>query len=415
MQKNRHRRPRSDRETVRPTAESIELTIERIIPGGYGLAHAEGQTVMIPLTAPGDRVRARVERKAGKVSFARLIEVLEPGPERVAAPCKYFGLCGGCDFQQLDYPAQLQAKAAIIEDCFRRIAKIELNGVEVVASPTPWAYRTRAEWQCDPDHGRLGYFERGSHRICDVNECPILTPALQTALTNIRGRLTDKDQTLPSGAIQVAKGNDGVATSPPLLADSRALVQQTVGNFSYQFGADNFFQANAKLLPALINEVVGDRAGKLALDLYCGVGLFSLPLAQRFETVRGVEGDPSAVELAQWNAGDAELTNALFDCFPVDQWLATEGSDLGSIDVLVLDPPRSGAGKEVIASIAALKPSQIVYVSCDPATLARDARQLTASGYEMTRVIGFDLFPQTHHVETVAAFGRQGIGQEDRG
>jgi 23S rRNA (uracil1939-C5)-methyltransferase len=188
------------------------------------------------------------------------------------------------------------------------------------------------------------------------------------------------------------------------------LFQQAIVHFTYQFGGENFFQANVAILPALIDQVVGDRTGQLAVDLYCGVGLFSLPLAKRFESVRGVEGDPSAVELAQWNAADAEVANTSFDCFPVDLWLVEEGATLGTVDLLVLDPPRSGAGKEVIASIAGLKPTQIVYVSCDPATLARDARQLTESGYEMTRLIGFDLFPQTHHVETVAAFGRQGIG-----
>lgn len=406
MQRNRHRRPRPDREPTRLTTECVDVTVERIIPGGYGLGHADGKTVMIPLCVPGDRVRARIERQAGKVSFARLVEVLEPGAERIVPPCKYFGICGGCDLQQLNYPAQLNAKAAIINDCFRRIAKIELDKVEVVASPEPWAYRTRAEWQSDTGQGRLGYFERGSHRVCDVDVCPVLTPRLQATLTNLRERLNDLDIPQPNGAIHVAAGNEAVAVSPPLLSGGAALVQQTVGQFSYQFGAENFFQTNAAILPALIEAVVGDRAGNLAVDLYCGVGLFSLPLSQSFKTVRGVEGDPSAVELAEWNAAEANITNASFDCFPVDQWLAEEGTGLGPIDLLVLDPPRSGAGKDVIASIAALNPAQIVYVSCDPATLARDARQLLVSGFQLMSVKGFDLFPQTHHVETVASFGR---------
>lgn len=405
MQRNRHRRPRANRENgPREPAPLVDVSIERIIPGGYGLAHADGQTVMIPLTAPGDRVRARVERKAGRVSFARMLEVIEPGPERTVAPCKYFGRCGGCDLQQLDYPAQLRTKSAIIEDCFRRIAKIDLDKVEVVPSPAPWGYRTRAEWQCDPEQGRLGYFERSSHRICDVDECPILTSGLQATLTDIRRRLITKDEVLPAGAIHVAEGKDAVAVSPPLFSGGRALIQQTAGEFNYQFGAENFFQANAAILPALIETVVGERSGNLAVDLYCGVGLFSLPLSKRFKTVRGVEGNPFAVELAEWNAADAQLTNVSFDCFPVDQWLADEGPGLGSIDLLVLDPPRSGAGKEVIASIATAKPAKILYVSCDPATVARDARQLIESGFALTCVEGFDLFPQTHHVETVVTF-----------
>lgn len=156
----------------------------------------------------------------------------------------------------------------------------------------------------------------------------------------------------------------------------------------------------------MIDAVVGDRTGTLAIDLYCGVGLFSLPLSTRFATVRGIEGDPSAVELAEWNAADANVTNASFDCFPVDQWLAEEGSALGPIDLLVLDPPRSGAGKDVIAAVGGTRPAEIVYVSCDPATLARDSRQLIEHGFNLKKVIGFDLFPQTHHVEAVATFVR---------
>lgn len=223
MQRNRHRRPRTNRENgPREPAPLIDVSIERVIPGGYGLAHADGQTVMIPLTTPGDRVRARIERKAGKVSFARMIEVLEPGPERIAAPCKYFGRCGGCDLQQLDYPAQLRAKAAIIGDCFRRIAKIELKDAVVVASPAPWGYRTRAEWQCDPEHARLGYFERGSHRICDVDECPILTPRVQSTLTSIRNLMAEKDRPLPPGAVHVAEGNGAVAVRPCSTAARRS-------------------------------------------------------------------------------------------------------------------------------------------------------------------------------------------------
>src|ERR671923_2222537 len=147
----------------------MELTIERILPGGLGLAHAEGKTVMVPLTAPGDRLRVQVDRVKGKVSFARILEVLTPSPLRVEPPCPYFGRCGGCDFQQLTYEAQLAAKAEMIRDCLHRIARLE-NVPEIVVTPSPndWRYRMRAMWQIDQEKRTVGYYERGSRRVCDV-------------------------------------------------------------------------------------------------------------------------------------------------------------------------------------------------------------------------------------------------------
>jgi 23S rRNA (uracil1939-C5)-methyltransferase len=384
--------------------QPIEAVIERIIPGGLGLAHADGQTVMIPLTAPGDRIKGVIERKAGKVSFARVVEIVEPSPARVAAPCQYFGVCGGCDLQQLNYAAQLAAKSAMITDCLRRIAGVTREGIEVTPSPDPWAYRSRAEWQCEPDGQRVGYFERGSHRVCDVVECPILTPVMQDTLTAVRERMNGPDGPIGPGEIQAAEGDDGVSVSPAAVPGSQTLVHRQIGEFRYQFGAENFFQANVSLLPALIETVAGAASGRMAVDLYCGVGLFSLPLARRFESVHGVEAVWAAVEVAEWNAAEANLSNVQFHAAPAAEWLAEVGSSLGQIDLLVLDPPRTGAGRDAIRAIIAAAPRRIVYVSCDPATLSRDAKQLAAAGYELGSVTGFDLFPQTHHVETVAVF-----------
>src|SRR5881396_2807649 len=140
----------------------MEVTIERILPGGLGLAHAEGQTVMVALAAPGDRLRVRVDRVKGSVTFASIEEILEPSPARVEPPCPYFGRCGGCDFQQLNYPAQLAAKIEIVKDCLYRIARIDIPNLEIIAAPNEWHYRARAQWQYDADQKRLGYFESAS-------------------------------------------------------------------------------------------------------------------------------------------------------------------------------------------------------------------------------------------------------------
>ena len=196
---------------------TFEVTIERILPGGVGLAHAEGLTVLVGLAAPGDRVRVEVERRRGALVFAKVKEVIEPSPVRIEPPCPYFGRCGGCDFQQLDYQAQLAAKVEIIRDCLRRIAKVEPPPeIHIIPSPLEWQYRARAQWQHDALHMRLGYFERGSHNICDVERCPVITPALEEVLSDLRARMREGE--LPSEVtdFQAVAGDEGISLAPPL-------------------------------------------------------------------------------------------------------------------------------------------------------------------------------------------------------
>src|SRR5690242_1355587 len=166
---------------------SLEVEIERILPGGYGLAHAAGHTVFVSLAAPGDRLRVRVERQQGNILFASIEEILAPSPLRIEPPCPYFGRCGGCDFQQLTYEAQLAAKTEIIRDCLHRIARLEdVPEIVVTPSPDPWRYRMRATWQIDQDERTIGYYERGSRRVCDVVDCAVLRPELQAELETVR-------------------------------------------------------------------------------------------------------------------------------------------------------------------------------------------------------------------------------------
>src|ERR687883_357602 len=166
---------------------TVEVTIERILPGGAGLAHADDRTLLVALAAPGDRVRVRIERVQGRVAFASIVEIVSPSPVRVEPPCPYFGRCGGCDFQQLSYAAQLDAKVEIIRDCLRRIARLDFTSeIPITPSPFVWNYRSRAQWQRDSLRHRLGYFERASHRVCDVAACPVLVPELEAALEELR-------------------------------------------------------------------------------------------------------------------------------------------------------------------------------------------------------------------------------------
>ena len=389
------------KETIVP---EIEVTIERILPGGVGLAHANNQTLLVALAAPDDRVRVRVERKSGSVAFASIVEIIRPSPARVEPPCPYFGRCGGCDFQQLSYEAQLAAKQEIIADCLRRLARIEIDPgqIPITASPLQWNYRSRAQWQYDARTHRLGYFERGSHRVCDVAACPVLAPVLQETFGDLRGQM--QNETLPANLteFQAVAGDEGASLAPSTNNEAARDVSRTIAGHRYHFSADGFFQINHELLPSLIAAATSETQGTSAVDLYCGVGLFTLPLARRFTRVTGIEANPDAINYARRNLSDARLSNATFECARVGEYLDSHAQELAPADFVLLDPPRAGAEAQAIAGLLALRPQRITYVSCDPATLARDLKELINGGYQLEAVTAFDMFPQTHHVEAIA-------------
>lgn len=378
---------------------SLEVEIERILPGGYGLAHAEGKTVFVSLAAPGDRLRVRVERQQGNVLFASIEEILVASPDRIEPPCPYFGRCGGCDFQQLAYENQLAAKAEIIRDCLRRIARLDVVP-EIVVTPSPrdWRYRMRAMWQIDRDERRVGYYERGSRRVCDVADCAVLMPELQETLEHVRS--TEWHEFPPDlKHLEVVAGENGVSLAPAVAEFETRELELTILGERYTYNAEAFFQINPGLLAPLIEFALGDVAGHLAIDLYCGVGLFTLPLARRFQGVIGIEANPIAARFASRNLEErARLENVRVVNVGVAEWF--RGRSLHA-DFILLDPPRAGAESAVIKGILDFAAPHVTYVSCDPATLARDLKKLIAGGYAIESLRAFDLFPQTHHVETV--------------
>ena len=387
-------------QSLKPRQQTLEVEIERILPGGVGLAHAEGMTVFVYLAAPRDVVHVTIERTRGKVAFASIKEIIKPSPVRVEPPCPYFGRCGGCDFQQLSYEAQLQTKVEIIRDCLHRLGNIDsVSEIPIQPSPLEWHYRARANWQVDSVARQLGYFERGSNQICDVEFCAVLVPELQAMLESVREKLSQ--QTLASKNIEAVTGDTGVSVAADAGEFDTMIVSRAIAGETYQFSAAGFFQINHELLEPIIEEAIGNATGTLAVDLYCGVGLFTLPLARRFKKVFGIESNRKATHFARENLKSAALTNALVETARVGDWLKENSASLGSVDFLLLDPPRTGAENKDIQGIVALRPSQISYVSCDPATLARDLKKLIAAGYKLNSIKAFDMFPQTHHVETV--------------
>jgi len=381
--------------------EILEVAVEKIVPNGFGLAFAENLTVFVALAVAGERLRVKIYQLKGKTAFAEIVEIIEPSNHRVAPECVYFGRCGGCNFQQIDYETSLETKVGIIRDCLSRIGKIDWTAeIPIIPSPKSYNYRARAAWHIDTRRRKIGYFQRNSHQVIDVETCPILTPELQTTLDDLRREI--EWESFWSEIVEIEAANSGQDVSiysNEIVAPSDEISFLAKGN-RYFYNANSFFQGNPFLIESLIETAVKDAKGKTALDLYCGVGLFTLPLAENFTKVIGVEGNERAVDFARKNIEQARIEHAQIFRENVGDWLAENAKDLQEIDFVLLDPPRSGTEKETIENLLKIKPKEISYVSCEPATLARDLRILSES-YSIESITALDLFPQTHHVETI--------------
>jgi 23S rRNA (uracil1939-C5)-methyltransferase len=347
-------------------------------------------------------VQVRLTEVRGNTGFAEIESVIEPGGERVEPPCPYFGVCGGCDFQQMSYQAQLRAKSEIIRDCLYRIAKFDYPGeIAVQPSPEPFGYRLRAQWHAEPENGRLGYYQRDSRDLVDIDRCLVISDELQRVMDSLRGKL----QEMPASGgralqIDAAIGSDGTGSvySPGVYSPPGEIEFDAAGE-RFTFSAGSFFQGNRFLVSNLVEMATAGYEGRTALDLYCGVGLFALPLARKFERVVGVEENGAAIHYARLNAKSAGLPNLEFHTARVRDFLA---GFHGEIDLALLDPPRAGTEKETMMRLIALRPRHLVYVACEPSILARDLKRFIENGYAVERIEALDLFPQTHHVETVA-------------
>ena len=396
--------------------ELIDTTVERIVPGGDGIAHGGGLTLFVPMTAPGDEVRVQLDRRRGQVAWGTVTELRQPGPARAQPPCPYYGICGGCDLQHITYEGQLAAKLDIVRDCLTRIGRIEPpEDLAVMPSPDPLAYRHVAEWAVDGPRRRIGYRARGSHDVVDVEYCPILTPQLNGVLADLRERQADGMIPPNIDEIRGIAGEDGAGISPALGGGYPPELSMRIGDETYHYDAASFFQANGLLLDELVAEALWqadphkDPEAPLAgdgpnfvIDLYAGVGLFSVPLARRYRRVVAVEGYAPATRWTRRNLRDAGLSTAKVEIDRVETWLARRAAALTGATLVVLDPPRTGVSPEAIEGILTLAPRRITYVSCDPPTQARDLKLLIAGGYRLVRMAALDMFPQSHHVETVA-------------
>jgi 23S rRNA (uracil1939-C5)-methyltransferase len=407
-------------QTLHPD-DVIEVTTERLAYGGEAIAHYQGMTIFIHGAAPNERVRIRITEKRKSYARAMIEDILVPSTERRNPPCKYYGECGGCQLQHLNYAAQLVAKEGFIHDSLARIGRIDWPHPIEIRSAAEFGYRSRARLKVEQRKGDLaiGFNRTSSHSVCDIEECPILQPSLNTSLATIRSSFKEnRIQKWPSlSTIDLSSGDQGVGMDPPLdqigfpVAPKGELfkseVLRSVNGYVYRFPPSTFFQSNNLLLDDFVNTVIEGESGELAVDLYAGVGLFTLPLAHKFAHVHAVESNSRAVRYARENLLENQLRNATVELNPVELWLRRFATRVEQLqpDLILLDPPRVGAA-EAIGSIAQINPKRITYVSCDPTTMARDLRVLTNQGYTLSRVIAFDFFPQTYHVETIVSLER---------
>jgi len=429
----------------------FDLIPQKLVYGGEALGHHQGRTVLVPRALPGERIEVEEVRKAKGVVHARPLRVLQAAPERVDPPCPYFGRCGGCQYQHLRPEYEATAKREILRETLRRIGKITWDSEIQLHAAERWNYRNQAQLKVarQPDgRAALGFFEAESHRLFPVDVCLILSPALNAVLGQLRhtewsARLAGcreielladhRDERVAitlRGSLSAAEGE---ATARDMLSRLNGVVsvalesngklqvfgeptlEYAVGDFRYRVSPGSFFQASRFLLPELVAAVTSSQSGAavapaserqtLALDLFAGVGLFTLPLARRFARVVGVEASAtSAADLAA-NAGVHSLSNVRAVSATAYDFLRRFAQ--AEPDLVVLDPPRAGVGASTLKFLAASRPQRVHYVSCSPPTLARDLGYLLERGYRLDSVELFDFFPQTFHIECLVRLIRR--------
>lgn len=390
---------------------SQTLRVERLSPGGDGVCRDDsGRVVFVPFVAPGDRVRVELTEEHTRFARGRVVELLEAGPDRTDPVCPAFGDCGGCSWQHVSYPAQVEQKRAFIRDAFERIGHLEVpEPLEVVPCPVDYGYRIRTRVAVQ---GRaVGYRKRRSHALCATERCPVLVPALERELARLPGRARGRP-----GDWWLAAGADGqVAAAPVRGAQARAVragaprrVQLRVAGRALECGLGGFSQSNGPLFETVAAAVVA-AAGRsdAVVELFAGAGYLTLGLAERFGRVLAVEGDSRSLRDLERNCQRAGIENVEIVAASVEDALRRAPVQAAAPDVVVLDPPRTGLPAGTVEDLAALHAPRIVYLSCDPATLARDAAALHGHGYDTSKLLGFDLFPQTPHVEVLAVLTRR--------
>ena len=386
----------------------MQVHIEKLVYGGAGLARTERGVIFVPKTAPGDIVEIEIAQRKADYATGRVVSIVEPSPDRQTPSCPNYDSVGCCHWQHIRYSRQLQIKEEILRETLRRTAKLQWEHTIPIISGPDLRYRLRATFHVRDR--RVGFVAEGTHDIVAIDECSALAEGLNEFIAEANTLLANPDMAavreiravLGPPVVAAFMSEAGAAHIQRFGADSPRV---TVNGFHFELDPGAFFQSNRFLLDDFMNSVLEHAGASPAhvLDLFCGSGFFSIPLARRAREVLAVESNPIAIRQARFNARLNETTNVKFFRGQVHVMLRDAAV---RPDLIVVNPPRAGCGQETMKQIVGLRAARIVYVSCNPTTFAREAVLLLAENYHLERLTLLDQFPNTHHIELIASFFR---------
>lgn len=383
----------------------VTVNLDGVAFGGDAVGRIDGVVVFVPFGVDGDEVRIEITEVKKKYCRAVIKKILAPSSKRAEPRCPYFSLCGGCQYQHISYEHQLEIKEQQVAESFERIGRVTAPPVrEVIPSPLIYNYRGKAEFHIDFTAGnppRIGFIDEGGASPVDIERCEIVDETINDALKKLRLAISSGEKMLDERRTVIWSRTDFPVP---------ATIMRVVKGEEFVVPSAGFFQANLSLVDHLVDTVLtmGDfDISDTVLDCYCGAGLFSLFLAPRVTRVFGFEGDGRSVECARINLREHGMTSAEFIKGDVGDTLRKKaGEKKIAVDAVLIDPPRVGCSRKVLDTIAELRPPKIVYVSCDPATQARDIRYLMERGFSLQSLQPIDMFPQTKHIEVIALIER---------
>ena len=360
--------------------------------GGSALGRYQGKIIFIEGALPGEKVQIEIIKAKKDFAQARVVKVLEPSPYRIDATCPLYGVCGGCNMQHANIAGQRKFKKEVAADAFKRMGKIDLPASLTISGGEPWEYRSRARFH-QSQQQKWGFLRAHSRQVVPVAHCPLLTPGLQKNWPQQVAKQKARQMQIWEGTAGISAWDTHPRTKAPA-------AQTQILHKTFSADASVFFQSNLPMTEVLLERVLHHipSSGGRAIDLFSGVGVFAAFLEEHFEQVQAVERHLGCMEHARRNLRPStEFVNA-----PAETWLTSKSGR--HADLLVVDPPRTGLPANLRQSLVAARPRNMIYVSCDPVTLARDAGELVRAGWELQAVEAFDFYPQSHHLEMLAVF-----------
>lgn len=419
----------------------MKLKVEKFVYGGYGIGYIDGKSFLVPYVLPGEEVEVEVLKEKKSYSECQLRQVIEPSIYRQKPPCVYYQICGGCDIQHTPYDNQLRLKVEMFEEQLRRVGKVQTHIEEILISQEPFGYRNRVQFKFDGVN--FGFYRRDSNQTVDIDRCMLLKEDINQIIKPIKRFLikyglcpssvnifsNEKDEKIvrfifkePSELLNLIPKIEIIQEEVSSLIKGvsfeaegqrvdfgQGFLFYKVGEYTFRVSSESFFQVNRFQVSKLIEEVLSEvRVGGLerVLDFYCGVGTFSIPAGFYAKQVLGIESNDSAVMDAKANIRHNKVENVKFLKAKAEKGIkyAFEFKP----DCVILDPPRAGVGRELIRGLSKIdKLRKVVYVSCNPSTLARDITYLKEGGFSLRKVKLIDMFPQTHHIESISVFERK--------